>query len=112
LFQETSWFDRLVSAIALPVDVALRLVKRGWLREPAEVRAAWDEHGRHDSYLTLSEIRKTCADTLPGANVTRQLLWRYSIIWKKEQRHSNRRRSARTDQQGQIIMKGTRAWRF
>ena len=49
-----------------------------------ELRAAWDEHGRHDSYLTLSEIRKTCADILPGASVTRHLLWRYSLVWKKE----------------------------
>jgi ubiquinone/menaquinone biosynthesis C-methylase UbiE len=84
LFQEAGLFDALVSAIALPVDVALRLVKRGRLRESAEVRAAWDEHGRHDSYLTLPEIRKMCADILPGASVTRHLLWRYSIIWKKE----------------------------
>lgn len=84
LFQEASLFDMLVSAMALPVDVVLKLVKRGRLGEPAEVRAAWDEHGRHDSYFTLPEIRKTCANLLPGAGVTRHLLWRYSIIWKKE----------------------------
>ena len=84
LFQGEGLPDLLVSAMALPVHVALRLVKHGRLREPAEVRAAWAEHGRHDSYLTLSEIRKTCADILPGASVTRHLLWRYSIIWKKE----------------------------
>ena len=84
LFQGAGLFDLLVSAIALPVDVVFRLVKRGRLRESAAVRAAWDEHGRHDSYLALSEIHKACADILPGANVTRHLLWRYSIIWKKE----------------------------
>jgi hypothetical protein len=83
LFRGAGLFDLLVSAMALPVDVALRLVKCGRLRESGQVRAAWDEHGRHDSYLTLSEIRKACADILPGANVTRHLLWRYSIIWKK-----------------------------
>ena len=77
-------FDWLASAMALPVDVVLRLVKRGRLREPAEVRAAWDKHGRHNTYLTLSEIRTTCADILPGASVARHLLWRYSIIWNKE----------------------------
>jgi ubiquinone/menaquinone biosynthesis C-methylase UbiE len=84
LFQGEGPLDWLASAIALPVDLALRLVKDGRLRESAEVRAAWDEHGRHDAYLTLSEIRKTCADILPGASVTRHLLWRYSLIWKKE----------------------------
>jgi ubiquinone/menaquinone biosynthesis C-methylase UbiE len=84
LFQARGLLDLSASAMALPVDVVLRLVKRGRLREPAEARAAWDEHGRHDSYLTLSEIRKTCTDILPGASVTRHLLWRYSIVWKKE----------------------------
>ena len=84
LFQGEGPLDWLASAMALPVDVVLRLVRRGRLREPAETRAAWDEHGRHDSYLTLSEIRKTSADILLGASVTRHLLWRYSLIWKKE----------------------------
>jgi ubiquinone/menaquinone biosynthesis C-methylase UbiE len=84
LFQGQGPLDWLASALALPMDIGLRFIKRGRLREPAEVRAAWDAHGRHDSYLTLSEIRKTCADVLPGASVTRHLLWRYSLIWKKE----------------------------
>jgi ubiquinone/menaquinone biosynthesis C-methylase UbiE len=83
LFQGEGLLDWLASAMALPVDVVLRLVKRGRLRERAEVRAAWDEHGRHDSCLALSEIRKTCAAILPGSVVTRHLLWRYSVIWKK-----------------------------
>jgi ubiquinone/menaquinone biosynthesis C-methylase UbiE len=84
LFQGQGPLDWLASALALPMDIGLRFIKRGRLREPAEVRAAWDAHGRHDSYLTLFEIRKTCADILPGASVTRHLLWRYSLIWKKE----------------------------
>lgn len=84
LFRVESLSDVAVSALAFPADVVLRLVKRSRLRQPAEVRAAWAEHGRQDSYLALSEIRKACASILPGAIVTRHLLWRYSIIWKKE----------------------------
>ena len=76
-----SW---LASVLALLLDIVLKLVKRGHWREPGQVRAAWDEHGWHDAYLTLSEIRRTCADILPGASVTRHSLWRYSLIWKKE----------------------------
>jgi ubiquinone/menaquinone biosynthesis C-methylase UbiE len=83
LFQGEGPLDWLASAMALPVHVVLKLVKRGYLREPAEVRAAWSEHGRHDSYLRLSEIRRTCADILPGASIARHLLWRYSIVWGK-----------------------------
>ena len=84
LFQGEGPLDWLASAMALPVHIVLKLVKCGHLRESAEVRAAWNEHGRHDSYLRLSEIRRMCAALVPGASVSRHLLWRYSIIWKKE----------------------------
>ena len=68
---------------AVPVSMALRLIKTGQLREPGEVRAAWAEHGRHDTYPTFSEVRQVCERVLPGALVRRHLLWRYSIVWRK-----------------------------
>jgi ubiquinone/menaquinone biosynthesis C-methylase UbiE len=83
LFRGEGLSDVLASMLAAPVAAALKLIKLGRLRESAEVRAAWAAHGRHESYLSLSEIRKTCAGILPGAAVTRHLLWRYSIVWKK-----------------------------
>lgn len=83
LFRGEGPSDVFASMLAAPVSAALKLIKLGRLREPAQVRAAWDAHGRHDSYLSLSEIRVTCEGILPGAVVTRHLLWRYSIIWKK-----------------------------
>jgi ubiquinone/menaquinone biosynthesis C-methylase UbiE len=83
LFQAEGLIDVLTAAVAVPVHVVLRLVKTGRLRERREVRAAWAEHGRNDSYLTLSRIRRICAAVLPGAKVKKHLLWRYSIVWKK-----------------------------
>jgi ubiquinone/menaquinone biosynthesis C-methylase UbiE len=83
LFRGEGPSDVLASMLAAPVSAALKLIKLGRLRESAEARAAWAAHGRHESYLSLSEIRKTCASILPGAVVTRHLLWRYSIVWKK-----------------------------
>lgn len=83
LFQAEGLSDALMSALALPLSVCLRLVRSGRLRPPREVRRAWDEHGRHDSYLTLARVREVCAEMLPGALVTRHLLWRYSVVWKK-----------------------------
>jgi hypothetical protein len=74
----------LTSALAMPAHIILRLVKTGRLREPRPVREAWAEHGRSDSYLTLSQIRQVGAAVLPGARVRKHLLWRYSITWKKE----------------------------
>lgn len=83
LFQAEGLFDALTSALAVPASMGLKLLRHGRMMAPRQVREAWAEHGRHDSYLTLAQVRKVCADTLPGAEVRKHLLWRYSIIWKK-----------------------------
>jgi ubiquinone/menaquinone biosynthesis C-methylase UbiE len=83
LFQPEGPLDNVMSALAVPLSLGLRLVRSGRLLPPREVRRAWDEHGRHDSYLTLAQVREVCAELLPGAAVTRHLLWRYSVVWKK-----------------------------
>jgi SAM-dependent methyltransferase len=83
LFQAEGLADAFMSALAVPLSLGLRLVRRGRLRPPREVRRAWDEHGRHDTYLTLAQVRELCAQMLPGALLTRHLLWRYSVVWKK-----------------------------
>ena len=84
LFEREGLRDAVMNALAIPVSVSLRLLNQGRLRPPAHVRAAWAEHEQYDSYLTLSEIRKVCAEILPGARVRKHLLWRYSVVWKKD----------------------------
>jgi ubiquinone/menaquinone biosynthesis C-methylase UbiE len=69
--------------LAIPVSIGFRLFKCGRLRESAEAQAAWAEHGRTDSYLTLSEVHRASARVLPEARVRRHLLWRYSVVWQK-----------------------------
>ena len=71
------------SALAVGASGALRLVHTGRLRDPKAVREAWEAHGRGETYLRLSEVRELCRDLLPGAEVRRHLLWRYSIVWRK-----------------------------
>jgi ubiquinone/menaquinone biosynthesis C-methylase UbiE len=83
LFQNEGLSDAALSALSLPLSLGLRLVRRGRLLPPREVRRAWDEHGRRDSYLTLARVRELCAEMLPGAAVKRHLLWRYSVVWRK-----------------------------
>lgn len=83
LFQSKGARDIFTEALAIPANLVFKLIKNGRLRESQESREAWDEHGRNDSYLTLSQIRQICASLLPGARVKKHLLWRYSIIWKK-----------------------------
>jgi hypothetical protein len=74
-----------VCALALPAAHVLRLARTGTLRDPPEVRAAWDAHGRTDRYLSLAEVRAACAEEgLHGAVVKRRLLFRYSLVWTKQ----------------------------
>lgn len=84
LYQRSTLTDAFVDGVAYPTALFLRLIKTGRLRPTREVREAYDEHGKTDTYLTLPRIRQICADILPGALVSRHLFWRYSLIWKKE----------------------------
>src|SRR6266699_3438151 len=83
LFQGEGLPDVVRSALAVIVSPILKLLKTGRVRLSRAEREAWAEHGQRDVYLTLSQVRKICADVLPGAQVRKHLLWRYSIIWKK-----------------------------
>jgi SAM-dependent methyltransferase len=76
--------DLLMDCADFPSSIILRLIKTGHLRESESVRAAWVAHGIHDVYLPLSTIRQVCERVIPGAEVRRHLLWRYSIVWKKQ----------------------------
>jgi SAM-dependent methyltransferase len=68
----------LRSAIAYPVSGYYRFTRR-----TSSVGAP-----TLDPLLTLAEIRRMAADTLPGATIRRRLLWRYSMIWVKPRRSS------------------------
>jgi|SRR5215467_3776353 len=83
LFQSEGLFDLVSSMVAVPVNIILQYTKTGHLRQPRNVREAWTEHGKRDSYLTMTQLRRICSDVLPNAKVRKHLLWRYSIIWKK-----------------------------
>jgi len=75
--------DSLSNLLAIPVSVSLRLLHQRRLLPPREVRDAWAAHELHDIYPTMREVHGLCADLLPGAQVRKHLLWRYSIVWQK-----------------------------
>jgi ubiquinone/menaquinone biosynthesis C-methylase UbiE len=75
--------DRAISALAYPVSAAIRFRETGHLLPSRELRTAWKEHGKHESYLTLNEVKEMCKRYLPGASVRRHLLWRYTVVWNK-----------------------------
>jgi SAM-dependent methyltransferase len=77
--------DAFLNAVAIPLSVSLRLLHHGRLLPNREARAAWAAHEAHDIYPTMKEVRALCAAILPGAEVRKHLLWRYSIVWQKRQ---------------------------
>jgi SAM-dependent methyltransferase len=83
LYHARGFADTLTCMLAVPASLALRVVRGRGLREPPEVRQAWEEHGRYDTYPTLDEVRQACSEAIPGAKVRRHLFWRYSIVWTK-----------------------------
>ena len=68
--------------IGFGVSGSLRLINNGRLKPPAEVRKAWEQHGKHDHYSTVSQMRALADEILPGACVRRHLLWRYSLVFQ------------------------------
>ena len=83
LVQSDSLTERMCDVIGLGVSCGLRLIHNGRLQPPAAVRKAWEQHGIHDSYLTLRQVRALADEILPGASVERCLLWRYLLVYEK-----------------------------
>jgi SAM-dependent methyltransferase len=83
LVQSDSLVERMFDVIGLGLSGGLRLIHNGRLQPPPEVRKAWEQHGKHDSYSSVSQIRALANEILPGANVKRHLLWRYTLVYPK-----------------------------
>jgi len=83
LYRRANAADLFLDGIAYPTSLILRLTKTGRLTPSTEIREAYEEHDKTDSFLTLKQVSQTCDEVIPGARVTRHLFWRYSIIWQK-----------------------------
>ena len=86
LYKAKNPSDYLMGAVGFPATKVIRLAKTGSLsvREPPELRRAWEEHGATDRFPTVPEVREACSGVgLIGAKVRRHLLWRYSVVWRK-----------------------------
>ena len=88
LVQSDTLRERMLDAIGLGVSVSLRLIHNGRLQPPPKVRRAWEQHGKHDSYATVRQMRALAEDIFPGATVRRCLLWRYMVVYRKPVRMS------------------------
>lgn len=83
LVESHGLIERMIDVAGFGLSGALRLLHNGRLNPPAEVRKAWEQHGQHDSYLSIDQVRALADDILPGAKVSRCLLWRYKLVCQK-----------------------------
>ena len=83
LVESSGLMERMFDVVGLGVSSALRLIHNGRLQPPPEVRKAWEQHGKHDSYSTIKQMRALADEILPGSRVKRQLLWRYTLVYQK-----------------------------
>ena len=84
LVESNGLVERMLDVIALGVSGGLRLMHNRRLKSPPEVRKAWEQHGKHDHYSTINQMRALAGEILPGSNVNRCLLWRYVLVYRKQ----------------------------
>lgn len=76
--------DRAADLVRLPISVAVRSVRTGRLWARREVRRAWAKHGKEEQYLTKREVEAMRDRYLRGGHVKYHLLWRYTVVWRKQ----------------------------
>lgn len=83
LYKMKTLGELLLNVLAAPLNILMQWLTTGSSRGTEEERQAWNEHCKHDTYMTIHEIREICSRILPGAKVKRHLFWRYSLVWRK-----------------------------
>ena len=83
LVESNGLVERMLDVVGFGMSGGLRLIHNGRLKPPAEVRKAWEQHGKHDQYSSISQMRALADEVLPGASVKRRLLWRYTLVYQK-----------------------------
>ena len=76
--------DRAADLVRFPVSVGMRCLRTGRLWARRDVRRAWAEHGKAERYLTREEVAAMRDQLLEGGYVKYHLLWRYTLVWRKQ----------------------------
>ncbi len=81
---ETLW-DYIIWGSAFFPDIIMNLIKNGRLRKDDDYsREVWERHGKHDTYMTMKEIRVLADKHIPTAKIKRKLFWRYLLVWQRK----------------------------
>jgi ubiquinone/menaquinone biosynthesis C-methylase UbiE len=80
--------DKALDFVRLPINRAVRFWQTGKLWVRREVRQAWAEHGKHETYLTPKDVQAMRDEHLSGGSVHNHFLWRYTVVWRKPDKMS------------------------
>ncbi|MGE5627942.1 MAG: class I SAM-dependent methyltransferase [Solirubrobacterales bacterium] len=73
----------LWGSAAIP-NIFMNLIKNGrFQKDDPHAKEVWERHGKHDSYMTINEIKALAQRHIPTAKVSRKLFWRYLLVWQK-----------------------------
>lgn len=84
LVRAKSLSDYILWSFAFFPNIIMNLIKNGRMQKDDEhAREIWERHGRHDTYMTMDEIRSMAGKHIPAAKIKRKLFWRYLLVWQK-----------------------------
>jgi ubiquinone/menaquinone biosynthesis C-methylase UbiE len=84
LAKAESLSDYILWGSAFIPNILMNLIKNGRLqKDDAHSKEVWQRHGKHDTYMTINEIKLLANKYIPTAKIKRRLFWRYSLIWQK-----------------------------
>lgn len=84
LVKAKSLSDYILWGSAFIPNVIMNLVKNGRLqKDDNHSKEVWERHGKHDTYMTMDEIRSLANKHIPTAKIRRKLFWRYLLLWQK-----------------------------
>lgn len=84
LAQAKTLTDNIIWGSAFIPNIAMNLIKNGRLhKDDAHSKDVWERHGKHDTYMTMGEIKSLAAKHISTAKVKRKLFWRYTLVWQK-----------------------------
>lgn len=84
LVKAKSISDYIIWGTAFIPNIVMNLFKNGKLQNDDEhAKEVWDRHGKHDTYMTMNEIKSLAKKHIPTAQIKRKLFWRYLLTWQK-----------------------------
>ncbi|MFJ3597670.1 MULTISPECIES: class I SAM-dependent methyltransferase [unclassified Streptomyces] len=72
--------DHLLGAAAIPLNIALALIKNKGRRVPRPVSMTAPTR---PAAMSFAEIVRDARRVLPGARLRRRLFWRYTLVWHR-----------------------------